>query len=131
MDAATEPKINKVSAALLATAVIYGLFTILLFHSDFLIFPPTFDDIKYAAGFFYVPLVTVVLALSALVLKLRAGTKKLAQLCAQLGLLLSGGLIAWWLAFESGFLPTIMLPVIFLAVVVNDLKENKGTDRAR
>ena|SRR3989338_5656330 len=125
MGITTESKTNKTSVALLAVAVIYGLFTILLFYSDFLILPPTFDDIKYAVGFFYVPLVTVALALGALVLKLRAGSKKLAQLCAQLGLLLSGGLIAWWLTFESGFLPTIMLPVIFLAVVVYDLKENR------
>lgn len=128
MGVTTESKTNKISVVLLATAAIYGLFTILLLYSDFLIFPPileTTDDIKNAVGFFYVPLVTVVLAFGALVFKLRAGTKKLAQLCAQLGLLLSGGLIAWWLAFESGFLPTIMLPVIFLAVVVNDLKENR------
>lgn len=127
MDAATESKTNKVSAALLATAAIYGLSTILIFYWDFLIFPPileTTDDIKYAIGFFYVPLVSTVLALGALLLKLRAGSRKLAQLCAQLGLLLSGGLIAWWLAFESGFLPIILLPVIFLVVVINDLQEN-------
>lgn len=128
MGATTESKTNKTSVVLLATAAIYGLFTILLLYSDFLIFPPileTTDDIKHAVGFFYVPLVTVVLAFGALVLKLRGGSRKLAQLCAQLGLLLSGGLIAWWLAFESGFLPTIMLPLIFLAVVINDLKENR------
>lgn len=125
MNATTKSKANKASIVLLATAVIYGLFTIVLFYSDFLIFPPTFDDVKYAVGFFYVPLITVVLALSGFVLKLRAGSRKLSQLCAQLGLLLSGGLIAWWLAFESGFLPAMMLPVIFLAVVINDLKENR------
>ncbi|HEX9628203.1 MAG TPA: hypothetical protein VGA00_14775 [Acidiferrobacterales bacterium] len=125
MSADDKSKANKTSVALLAVGVIYGLFTILIFYSDFLIFPPTFDDIKYAVGFFYVPLLTVALALSALVFKLRAGSRKLSHLCAQLGLLLSGGLIAWWHAFESGSLPTLMLPVIFLAVVVNDLKENK------
>jgi hypothetical protein len=127
MDATTKSKTNKTSVALLAVAVIYGLFTILLFYSNFLIFPPTFDDIKYAVGFFYAPLVMVALALGALVLKFRAGSRKLSNLCAQLGLLLSGGLLAWWLAFESGFLPTIMLPVIFLAVVVYDLRE-KGSE---
>ena len=125
MGVTTESRTNKTSISLLAAAAIYGLFTILLFYSDFLILPPTFDDIKYAVGFFYVPLVTVALALDALVLKLRAGSRKLAQLCAQLGLLLSGGLIAWWHAFQSGTLPTLMLPVIFLAVVINDLQENK------
>lgn len=131
MAATTKPKTNKTSVVMLAAAAIYGLFTILLLYSDFLIFPPTFDDIKYAVGFFYVPLVTTVLALGAFVLKLRGGSRKLAQLCAQLGLLLSGGLIAWWLTFESGFLPTIVLPAFFLVVVINDLKENKGTDRVR
>ncbi|MEK7563111.1 MAG: hypothetical protein AAB544_01830 [Patescibacteria group bacterium] len=133
MDATIKSKINKTSVVLLATAVIYGLFTIILLYSSFLIFPPileTTDDIKHAVGFFYVPLVTTVLALGALVLKLRAGSKKFAQLCAQLGLLLSGSLIAWWLVFESGFLPTIMLPIIFLAVVVNDLKENRPAVRS-
>ena len=116
---------SKASVTLLATAVIYGLFSILLFYSDFLIVPLTLEDIKYAIGFFYVPLVTVLLALVALVLKFRARSRKFSQLCVQLGFLLSGGLIAWWLAFESGFLPTVLLPVVFLAVVVNDLKENK------
>lgn len=128
MNATTKSKTNKVSVVLLAVAALYGLSTILVLYSGFLSFPPileTTDDIKYAIGFFYVPLVTAVLALGAFVLKFRAGSRKLAQLCAQLGLLLSGGLIAWWLTFESGFLPTIMLPVIFLAVVVNDRKENR------
>lgn len=128
MGVTTESKINKTSIALLLAAVIYGLFNIFLLYWDFFIFPPileTTDDIKHAVGIFYMPLVTAMLALGALVLKLRGGSRKLAQLCAQLGLLLSGSLIAWWLAFESGFLPTIMLPVIFLAVVINDLKENR------
>ena len=134
MKTTTEPKTNKTSVVLLAAAAIYGLSTILVLYSGFITFPPileTTNDIKYAIGFFYVPLVTAVLALGALVLKLRAGSRKLAQLCAQLGLLLSGGLIAWWLAFESGFLPIILLPAFFLVVVINDLKENKGADRAR
>jgi hypothetical protein len=93
MNATAKPKTNKVSVVLLATAAIYGLFTIYLFYSDFLVFPPTFDDIKYAVGFFYVPLVTAVLALGALVLRLRSGSRTLSYLCAQLGLLLSGGLL--------------------------------------
>jgi hypothetical protein len=128
MDITTEPKTNKTSVALLAVAVIYGLSNILLLYWDFLIFPPILeatDDIKHAIGLFYIPLVTVALASGALILKLQGGSRKRAQLCTQLGLLLSGGLIAWWLTFESGFLPTIMLPGICLAVVVNDLKENR------
>lgn len=129
MNATTKSKANnKVSVVLLAVAALYGLSTILVLYSGFLTFPPileTTDDIKYAIGFFYVPLVTVVLALGALVLKMRAGSRKLSERFAQLGLLLSGGLIAWWLTFESGFLPTILLPAFFLLVVVDDFKKNK------
>lgn len=129
MNATTKSKANnKVSVVLLAVAALYGLSTILVLYSGFLTFPPileTTDDIKYAIGFFYVPLVTVVLALGALVLKMRAGSRKLSERFAQLGLLLSGGLIAWWLTFESGFLPTILLPAFFLVVAINDLKENR------
>lgn len=129
MNATTKSKANnKVSVVLLAVAALYGLSTILVLYSGFLTFPPileTTDDIKYAIGFFYVPLVTVVLALGALVLKMRAGSRKLSERFAQIGLLLSGGLIAWWLTFESGFLPTILLPAFFLVVAINDLKENR------
>ncbi len=129
MNATTKSKANnKVSVVLLAVAALYGLSTILVLYSGFLTFPPileTTDDIKYAIGFFYVPLVTVVLALGALVLKMRAGSRKLSERFTQLGLLLSGGLIAWWLTFESGFLPTILLPAFFLVVAINDLKENR------
>lgn len=130
MNATTKSKANnKVSVVLLAVAALYGLSTILVLYSGFLTFPPileTTDDIKYAIGFFYVPLVTVVLALGAFVLKMRAaGSRKLSERFAQLGLLLSGGLIAWWLTFESGFLPTILLPAFFLLVVVDDFKKNK------
>ena len=130
MNATTKSKANnKVSVVLLAVAALYGLSTILVLYSGFLTFPPileTTDDIKYAIGFFYVPLVTVVLALGAFVLKMRAaGSRKLSERFAQLGLLLSGGLIAWWLTFESGFLPTILLPAFFLVVAINDLKENR------
>ena len=129
MKPTTQFKTNKTSLVLLAAATIYGLSTILVLYSNFLIFPPileTTDDIKNAIGYFYVPLVASVLALGALLLKLRADSRKLALLCAQLGLILSGGLIAWWLAFESGsFLPTILLPAFFLLVVINDLKENR------
>ncbi len=130
MNATTKSKANnKVSVVLLAVAALYGLSTILVLYSGFLTFPPileTTDDIKYAIGFFYVPLVTVVLALGAFVLKMRAaGSRKLSERFAQLGLLLSGGLIAWWLTFESGFLPTILLPAFFVLVVVDDFKKNK------
>lgn len=132
MNVATEAKTDKVSIALLATAAIYGLSTIFIFYWNFLIFPPlleTTDDIKYAIGFFYIPLVSTVVALGALVLKFRAGSRKLARLCAQVGLLLSGSLIAWWLTFEAGFLPTILLPAFFLAVVINDWKENRQSSK--
>jgi len=128
MNATTESKINKISIVMLVAAMIYALAAVFVLYPGFLMFPPileTTDDIKYAVGFFYVPLVTAVLALGALALRFRTGSRKLAQLCAQLGLLLSGGLIAWWLTFESGFLPTILLPAFFLLVVINDLKENK------
>lgn len=130
MNATTKSKANnKVSVVLLAVAALYGLSTILVLYSGFLTFPPileTTDDIKYAIGFFYVPLVTVVLALGAFVQKMRAaGSRKLSERFAQLGLLLSGGLIAWWLTFESGFLPTILLPAFFVLVVVDDFKKNK------
>ncbi len=130
MNATTKSKANnKVSVVLLAVAALYGLSTILVLYSGFLTFPPileTTDDIKYAIGFFYVPLVTVMLALGAFVQKMRAaGSRKLSERFAQLGLLLSGGLIAWWLTFESGFLPTILLPAFFVLVVVDDFKKNK------
>jgi hypothetical protein len=129
MSTTTKSKVNNmVSIVMLVIAALYGLSTILVLYSGFLTFPPileTTDDIKYALGFFYVPLVTVVVALGALALKMRAGSKRLSQRFAQLGLFLSGGLIAWWLTFESGFLPTIFLPAVFLVVVLNDRKENK------
>jgi len=84
MNATTKSKANnKVSVVLLAVAALYGLATILVLYSGFLTFPPileTTDDIKYAIGFFYVPLVTVVLALGAFVQKMRAaGSRKLSE----------------------------------------------------
>lgn len=122
-------QVNMQSVVLLAIAVIYSLATIIVLY-DFSKLPTqiileTTHHTKYAIGFFYGPLITGLLALSALLLRLRSSSRRPAQLCAQLGLLLSGGLIAWWLVFESGFLPTIILPVIFIVVVVNDLKENR------
>jgi len=123
-------KTDKTSIVLLAAAALYGLATILLLYSGFLAFPPrleTTGDIKYAVGFFYAPLLAVALAGCALVFRLRGGSRTIARLSAQLGLLLTGGLLIWWLMFESGFLPAIVLPAFFLLVVVNDLKEGRQT----
>ncbi len=125
-----ESKVNMKSIVLLATAAIYSLSSILVFYdlSQPLerVISGTIHNTKYVIGFFYVPLIAGVLALGALFLKLRPGSRKLAQLCAQLGLLLSAGLTAWWLAFESKLFPTmIILIVIFLVVAINDLKENR------
>ena len=119
---------NKISVVLLGTAAIYGLLTILLLYSNFLRFPPTLEtvnDLKYALGFFYLPLVMVVLAVVALVTKLLDGSKIIAQICVQLGLIISVGLTVWWLAFESGLLPAMLLSVIFLFGAIRDHKEKK------
>jgi len=125
MGTTTSSKNNKASIVMLATATIFGLSIVFIFYSDFLIFPPTFDDIKYAVDFFYMPLMTALLALGALVLRLQGSSRKFSQLCPQLGLLLSGSSMAWWLIFERGSLTAIMLFLLFLAVVINDLKDNK------
>jgi len=131
MSATAQSKIKKFSVALLLVAVIYGLFDISLFYSHFLVFPATIDDLKYAVGFLYLPLVTVALALGALLLRLRSGSRRLSRILAQVGLILSGGFMIWWTVFERGTLPIVMSPVIFLAVVINDRKESKEADRGK
>jgi len=129
MNAMNKSKINKISIIVLTLAVFICLGPILILYSDFLTFPPileTTEDIKNAVGFFYAPLLMAVLAFSSLILRFHAGSGKLPQYCAWLGLFLSSGLIAWWLTFENGFLPTIFLPIFFLQVVINDIKERKS-----
>lgn len=59
MNKAALPKIRKFSIAFLFVALIYNLFGIYLFFSNFLVFPPTAGDLKYAAGFLYMPLAHV------------------------------------------------------------------------
>lgn len=122
-------RINKISnIVILGTAVAYSVVTILLMYSDVSNLPATFlvytaRNTKYAIAFFYLPLATGVLAFSTIVLKLRATSKKLAQRCAQLGLLLSGCHAVWWLAFASGFVPSMALWIPFLSIVFSDRKE--------
>lgn len=127
-------KPNKISIVLLAAAAVYSFVPILVLYSDFSTLPAriimdTTYNTKYAIGFFYVPLVTAMLAFGAFLLKLRASSTRLAELFAQVGLLLSGCLVGWWVAFESGFLPTILLPALFLLVVINDIADGRSPSK--
>jgi len=134
MNVTTKSNTGKFSVVVLGAAAIYCLFTVLLLYSGFLSFPPileTIGDVKYALGFFYLPLVMSVLAIVSLVIKLRSGSKKIAQVCAQFGLFLSFCLTVWWLSFERGFFPTILLPAFFLIVVINDYKERARTEKGK
>lgn len=123
------PRHNKIRIILLVVAVIYSLFTVSLFYSEFLLSPQTVDDAKYAVAFLYEPLLVAVLAASALLLMRIRDSIKLSQLCVQLGLFLSAGVLAWWLVFERGLLPTTMMPFIFLSIVMNDMKESRRLNR--
>ncbi len=116
---------TKISAAFLAVGLFSDLFGISVFYSGFLVIPPTIGDLKFAIGFFYAPLVAAVLALGALILKFRPGLRNAARLLSQVGLIMTGTVVIWWTIFEPGTLPMVMLPIIFLAVVINDWKERK------
>jgi len=116
---------EKISVIMLTLAVFYCMSSILSLYTSFLTFPPLFEtieDIKFAVGLFYMPFVTAVFAFGSIIMRFRASTRKLSQLFTWLGLILSSGIIAWWLMFESGFLPTIFLPFFFLWAVINDIR---------
>ena len=125
MNKAAPSKVRKFSIALLFVVIIHSLFGIYLFFSNFLVFPPTAGDLKYAAGFLYMPLAMVAIALGALLLKLRPGASSISRMLAWVGFILSAAFMTWWTVFNHGTLPMVISPVIFLAVVINDRRERK------